>query len=430
MRRNLITKALAKRRDGESPIYLFYGVSKYYTQISCNPDFFIPSSGTISTEDPQASLKNAKLEMMRSKLMMELLYREVDDKQFVPLCLSLFEPEKVQKKNSRKYADIHKMYIEHHTKPNTIYTYELTASKVREFDPEADLNKIDLRWLEHFDEFLKGKGYNVNGVGIHMRNIRAVFNYAIKHDLTTNYPFKLYHIEKEETRKRNLSVEQVRELRDFPCTKYQERYRDIFMLMLYLRGINPVDLFTATPDMVVNGRLEYNRTKTGAFLSVKIEPEAQAIIEKYKGKKRLLNVAENIKWRTFNQHMERELKKIGVPPRKKGEAKRTPEQIRSLSAFPDLTPYWSRYTWASLAAECDASKVTIGKGLSHAWANVTDTYINVGMRKVDEANRNVIDYIKGGYKTTKQLEEENKELQRQLQTLLEKISMQNPQSPL
>lgn len=63
----------------------------------------------------------------------------------------------------------------------------------------------------------------VNAYAIHLRNIRAVFNYCINEEYTTLYPFRKFKIKKEATRKRCLSVEQLRILRDYKCEEYQER---------------------------------------------------------------------------------------------------------------------------------------------------------------------------------------------------------------
>ena len=54
--------------------------------------------------------------------------------------------------------------------------------------------------------------------------------------------------------------------------------------MFYLCGINSVDLFNARPDALSNGRLEYVRAKTHKAYSVKVEPEAMEIIDRYRGK--------------------------------------------------------------------------------------------------------------------------------------------------
>ena len=61
--------------------------------------------------------------------------------------------------------------------------------------------------------------------------------------------------------------------------------------------------------------------------------------------------------------------------------------------FPKISQYWCRHTWATIAAELDIRKETIAAALGHGGNSVTDIYINFYMRKVDEANRRVIDYV-------------------------------------
>lgn len=64
--------------------------------------------------------------------------------------------------------------------------------------------------------------------------------------------------------------------------------RDIFMLQIYLMGINTKDLFYMKKESIKNGRLQFNRYKTDRFYNMKIEPEAKAILDKYEGQKYLL----------------------------------------------------------------------------------------------------------------------------------------------
>ena len=63
--------------------------------------------------------------------------------------------------------------------------------------------------------------------------------------------------------------------------------------------------------------------------------------------------------------------------------------------FPDLTSYWSRHTWATIAASIDVPKDIIGRALGHSWAcnTVTDIYIDFDDAKIDKANRQVIDFL-------------------------------------
>ena len=271
-------------------------------------------------------------------------------------------------------------------------TYERTVSRMRAFDPniaERSFEEIDREWLAGFEEFLSRTSNSPNGRAIHFRNIRAVFNDAIDDEVTTFYPFRKFKIRYAPTPKRSLSVNELRELSRFPCERYQEIYRDMFMLMFYLCGINAVDLFNAPADAICDGRLEYVRAKTHKPYSVKVEPEAMEIIERYRGTGYLLNIMDGRKnYKDFLQKMDRALKEIGPCVRRGlgGKKHRSP-------LFPKLSQYWCRHTWATTAAGLDIPKETIAAGLGHGGNTVTDIYIRFDQKKVDEANRRIIDYV-------------------------------------
>lgn len=63
-----------------------------------------------------------------------------------------------------------------------------------------------------------------------------------------------------------------------------------------------------------------------------------------------------------------------------------------------MTYYCMRYSWATIAAELDIPERTVGAALAHSTAkSVTSIYIRVDMRKkIDAANRAVIDHVFGG----------------------------------
>ena len=268
--------------------------------------------------------------------------------------------------------------------------YAATKGKVGQFDAAATLDSIDKRWLAGFDEWMSAQGLKTNTRSIHMRNLRAVFNYAIDGELTGNYPFRKFRIVQEETRKRAMSPEQVALLARYECEPYQCKYRDMFMLMFFLIGINAKDLFLARPEDLRQGRLEYRRAKTGKLYSIKVEPEAAELIGRYRGKDYLLFAAETYTdYKDFLRHMNRELRKIGPLERKGLGGKKFRQPL-----FPEISSYWARHSWATIAASLDIPKETISEALGHEIGSpVTSIYIDFDRRKVDEANRRVIDRV-------------------------------------
>lgn len=95
---------------------------------------------------------------------------------------------------------------------------------------------------------------------------------------------------------------------------YQEQYRDLFLLVFYLIGINIGNLLTLKKTDVRNGRIDYYRNKTNKLISVKIQPEAAEIIERYAGSgDYLLNVMDRYSdYRNFAKRMNMALGKIGI----------------------------------------------------------------------------------------------------------------------
>ena len=266
--------------------------------------------------------------------------------------------------------------------------FERTCGKVLSFDPNVDLESVDKRWLERFARWLESGGANVNGVAHHMRNLRAVFNFALDEGLTQNYPFRKYKIRREQTRKRDMTVEQLRTLRDYPCEAFQQKYVDLFFLMIYLCGINAGDLFLLKEKNINNGRIEYYRQKTKKYYSIKIEPEAEVIINKYRGKNWLLDMMDtNVDYSQPLKRMNQQLKKIGMTYNEGGK-------WTGGALFPGISSYYARHSWASIAAEIDVPMDVIAQALGHSTPYMTtDIYVNRRLRKIDEANRRVIDYV-------------------------------------
>lgn len=278
-------------------------------------------------------------------------------------------------------------------KPGSERTFDHTLNRLSAYVGEAALKKLKFEdmtvdWLTGFDVFMARTAPSKNSRNIHFRNIRTVFNDAIEDNITAFYPFRRFKIKGEVTAKRDLSVEELRRLAYFDCEDCAVKYRDYFKLMFYLMGINNVDLCHLKE--ITKGRLEFHRTKTNHFFSMKVEPEAMSLIEKYRGKEWLLDILDHWSDATFFlKKMNKHLQKIGPVKRSGLGGKKTYEPL-----FPKLTSYYARHSWASIASSLDIPIETISAGLGHEYGNrITAIYINYDNRKVDIANRKVIDWV-------------------------------------
>lgn len=270
----------------------------------------------------------------------------------------------------------------------TVCSMRQTVRQVRTYaQGRVFMEDIDCRWLAGLETHIGGK---VNSIAVHMRNIRTIFNYALDEGYTKAYPFRKYQIRTEATADRSLSVEDLRRLFSHPCDAWQQEYVDMFKLVFLLCGINMKDL--AHLERITAGRIEYNRAKTGIHCSLAVQPEALEIIERYRGKNQLLSILDRYgSHADYLAHMNDGLQALGTEWANGGRRTGAP-------MFPGITSYWARYSWASVAAELDIPVDTIGAALGHSRGrSVTAIYIRTDMRKkVDEANRRVIDYVLHG----------------------------------
>lgn len=268
--------------------------------------------------------------------------------------------------------------------------YMHTYRRMLAFDEGLEgrtFDEINKEWLTAFETYLAQTSPSKNARNVHLRNIRAVFNDAIDDEITTCYPFRKFKIRPVATPKRSLSVEQLRELFAYPVEDYAEKYLDMFKLIFFLIGINIVDL-CRLKEVTTDGRIEFHRAKTGRLYSIKVEPEAAQIILRYRGNGQLLNILDTYKsHKDYLKHLNRGLQSIGTLT----VGKRGAKSVRPL--FPQLTTYWARHSWATIAASLDIPKETIAAALGHGGNTVTDIYIDFDRRKIDEANRRVIDWV-------------------------------------
>lgn len=279
-------------------------------------------------------------------------------------------------KKSATLKDMFVRYTSREMGNKTKKNYSVTWNTIAQFDKTSEtllLDDISRDWLERYNLFLINIGNCHNTRTVRIRHIAAVFNYAIDNELTTNYPFRRLDLSIEPTKKRDLKVEELREVFSANVKEKDRKLLDAFKVMFLLIGINVHDLYDLTRDNIVDGRLEYKRLKTGKQYSILIQPEVVEIMNKYPGKDRLFSFCEHYaNASSFAMVTNILLKKIRA----------------------GLTTYYARHTWATLAFKLGIPKDTISLALGHSFGvRVTGTYINADLSRVDEANRKVIDYV-------------------------------------
>ncbi len=288
--------------------------------------------------------------------------------------------EKIRKKGSISYAN----------------SIQSTLNEIRKFAGDnLEFGEINPAWLEEYGEYQKLQNKTINTLAIHYRNIRVLYNDAIRNHIIKRdiYPFYDFQIKQEKTHKRSLNIDDIRRIRDVELKKENEmRARDLFMLSFYMNGINFKDLLLARKENIYQGRYMFNRAKTGRPYSVKIFPETQEIIDRYPGEIYLLNFMErkelvNIK------------KDRNIPLYKDitDQTNRLLKDVAEDAKVPvPLSTYYARHSLATIARNIGISRDDIRSILGHGENTVTDIYIDLDLERIDDAMRMILELLNQG----------------------------------
>ncbi len=382
--------------DGKTNIKIrvFHNAKTRYigTDYYMEPKYFNTTTGRVKPSHPYSKTINAELkskELEYEKLVLGI--ENVDRVNIATLIDMLKRPKVLRSDFFVKLDDVIRSFKK--KKSNTWVVYQTTRNTLQKFtgQTELDFSSVDYKFLQKFESWLLEEGKGVNYISIHMRNIRSVFNKAIDEGLIglELYPFRRFKIQQRPTRKRDITIGEIHRIITLEqkkgedtvvLTEKEEQARDIFLLSFFLIGINMRDLYFLKPDNVKNERLEYVRGKTHKPYSIKIEPEALYIINRYKDPtgEMLLNFHNQYSnHQSFDKYTNKFLKRVSC----------------KLELDESITTYYARHSWASIAANNGISKDIIARGLGHGTSTVTDIYIDFDMQLVDEANRKIIDLV-------------------------------------
>lgn len=312
---------------------------------------------------------------------------------------------------------VYNEYITLCRKASTTQVYKSSLRNLMEYCDDIDslrFKDITGAWLRRYQNWLLepknekhpelgGKGMEVNGANVYLRNLRTIFNYALNNQFTkAAYPFKQIDMSTTDPDKRMVAYDKFLDWATIPMPDYRDFYRDLFMLSFYLCGIRPVDLLYLKKSNVEDGRIVYKPQKLNGktTLSIKIEPEAMEIIKKYEGKgEYLLSIMDTRSdYKEFCKHWNTAVRAIGedVITQKVGRNGKKYSTVKHIGIVPYITIYYARTLWATYQYNImDVPMDTISQGLGHkSGLRVTNFYVKRDYARVDKANREFIDRVK------------------------------------
>lgn len=360
-------------------------------------DKFILDELSITLADYRKTITNLgpKLDFMTCDNLKDFLEGKDEEVDFVKFCTHHVNALKEDGRGgtAKNHAKIKNSLIDYFGK-DRISMLEINAAMLYQYEKwlRRDRTMTRINQLGKQVTVTK-KGMKDGGIYPHMRDLRTLFNEACKlynnEDLglvkIKHYPFKVYKIgAPPKTKKRNITGEQITKLRDcvLPPDSRAELARDLFMLSFYLCGMNAVDLYKLDRYDPAWQRIEYNRSKTegmrddDAFISINIVPEARPLLTKYMGTLRGRYSTANGLDTALSKGM---------------------ELIRERAQLPELTFYWARHSFATIARnKCRINKDDIAEALNHVDGQhgTTDIYIEKDWSIVDAVQDAVISNLR------------------------------------
>ena len=181
------------------------------------------------------------------------------------------------------------------------------------------LSQFSTQTVTDYERWMRRQGMSQTTISMHLSMCRTIINRAIRAQLVRYdvHPFTYWKRPADEEREIDISVEDMRKIRDYtPTLKKHIVARDILLLSYYLGGINMVDLLAV--DFRNIKILEYVRHKSrntkqsDKRISFTIQPEAQAIIDRYRSRNGKLDFGYKFAYKNFVCYVNNALKEIAI----------------------------------------------------------------------------------------------------------------------
>lgn len=283
-------------------------------------------------------------------------------------------------------------------------SFESTLRAIKEFHEDKKLNfncrkdKVSTRrekylsgkalhfvditpsWLVRFEAWMTKEGKRTATVGIYVRNIRTLFNLAVKkHNVRANNPFPDHQPKKGRGRKIALTALQISLIANYKTEDPGEQfYRDIFMFSFLSNGMNLSDIARLKYSNIIDGEFSFIRKKTEiekrteAPICVPITTTMQEIINRH-GNRTIGHDA--YIFPILRQEWDEEWNYAEIKQLTKQVNKYIRQIALKVGIKKKISSYSSRHSWATIAKNSGTSVEYISEQLGHSSVIVTKNYL-------------------------------------------------------
>jgi len=264
--------------DGTHPIileYLINGVRKKSVLDRCRESDWDFDNRRFKTRVPDSPKRN---NLLRKKL------TEAEEKVY-KIKLGELSVSNVfgttEKISLQQAIDLELLRLE---RENSSGFYDKVLAVQKQIDTSIQLSDIDVKWFEKQINVFKDLGNINNTIQKKIKLLRSIISRYSSTGVSKE--LKDIRLATSKSLKIKLSAVELAKIENLqlPEDDLISAARDLFLLQVYLRGIRVGDLLQAHTKDFDNGRFIYKADKTGKEISIKLIPQATAIVERYAGK--------------------------------------------------------------------------------------------------------------------------------------------------
>ena len=368
--------------DGNNRVYLRIIKDRKKKNISlglkCKPVNFINEQFT--KKHPDYKSDNELLIKLRSKANLIVRKLQINEEDFT---LEEFENEfrgkrKRQVLVSEFFDEIIDEMIKSGRTGNAKAYLDTKKSILKFAGSRLQFKEINPTFLEKYEVFLRENGNQNAGIAFKMRELRALYNKAIKRELANqdSYPFEVYKISKLKSKnsKRSLTVDEFKRIKELNLEgmPHLVEAHNYFMFSIYTRGMNFMDMMLLKWSNIQDGRIYYTRSKTKGQFNIDINIRVQEILDFYKIQNRL---SEHV----FPILLKDDLTPTQIANRKHKVLSRYNSRLKEIGELAkidkQLTSYVARHSFATLLKHSGTSIDKISEMMGHSNVEITMSYL-------------------------------------------------------
>lgn len=262
--------------------------------------------------------------------------------------------------------------------------YIQAVNSFREFGGQFAFGAVTPKWLMKYEKAMLEKGRSITTVGMYCVCLRTIFNAErIKKRVSDEvYPFGKgkYVIPHAKGRKLALSEDQKNAvLRYRTLSEHIQRAVDMWIFSYFCYGMNFADIARLKFGDVKEDSIVFDRTKTinternRSFIEIPLRDEVRAIIKRWGNWKDSMNpnafVFPVLRHGLTPKQIQREVFLFVV------RTNRGLKEVCTQLELPEMTTYWARHTFATIAYKKGAGIEFIQKALGHSDPKTTMAYL-------------------------------------------------------